>query len=639
MRRTGNVYAAVCVLLAAWLCGCQNEVGVRPATEAERRDYSSMQISGGELSDETVNLLGNYSFNEMFEEEPVRLISELSRLFVREPRGRFLAALADVSLASGRRLADKDRDLAARFFLNSAMYAYIYLAKCEQRSSVCDPAGLRMILVYNAAVSEIFGYLNDRGLLEKSGFELYGVIGGTVRFDSPSYRLPIDREQIRKIMLCADYRPQNLTHVSRSFGIGAPLIIGIDKPVREGEAGFARNQTIPGTFFLDFSVKNLAVGGEFTARVCFIDSNKTEEAECGKRKLPLARDLSTPLAYMVKDPPLFNFIDYTLLPAASKEMQGLYRFGPADDDKIPVVLVHGLLSDTRTWLQMINTLQSDEDINRNYQFLGFSYSSGNPVFHSARMLRRALQEERARMVAEKRSTEKFDRMVVIGHSMGGLLTRLLISDSSGVMNLPQGRETYAATLEKLSQEERRQLDEAVNFKPLPFVKRVVFISVPHRGSRLAQTGFARFGSSLIRLPKDVLHISQTVIEAVFGGKTTESAESDITGVGNLDPDSNALRLMAKMPMSDKVVRHSVIGNVKKGGVPGGSDGVVPYSSSHLDGVDSELVVKSGHSAQKVPLAIQEIRRILLVHLSGYSDSRISPPLLLLEHRDPAEGRP
>ena len=79
-------------------------------------------------------------------------------------------------------------------------------------------------------------------------------------------------------------------------------------------------------------------------------------------------------------------------------------------------------------------------------------------------------------------------------------------------------------------------------------------------------------------------------------------------------------------MSDRVGYHSVIGDVHKAGAPGGSDGVVPYSSSHLDRVESELIVKSGHSAQKVPLAIQEIRRILLVHLAQYPDSVLSPPL-------------
>ena len=616
---------AACIAVLG-LCGCAGEVGVRKASAEERRAYSSMQISGDGLSGDTVNLLGNYSLNDLIEEDPERLISELSRLFVREPAVKFLLALADVSLEAAHRIGDGDRDLAARYYLNAAMYSAAYLGSPEIAPSPYDPSVVRMILIYNAAVSELFGYMRDRDLLGKSGFELHCVIGGTVRFESPDYRLPVPREQISKMLLCADYRTENLTHVSRTFGIGAPLIIGIDKPVSDGLAGFARNQTIPGTFIIEFKCLRSGVGGEYSARISFVDSGKHDKVRWGGREIPLERDLSTPLAYMVKDPPLLNLLDYTRLPGASQPMQGLYRFSPADDERIPVVLVHGLLSDTRTWLQMINTLQSDPDINRNYQFLGFSYSSGNPIFFSAWQLRSALSRERERMVAEKRDTTKFDRMVIIGHSMGGLLTRLSISDSGEIIiNSSLGRSRYEELKKQLSPEERRLVEDVSHFKPLPFVRRVVFIAVPHRGSELAQTQLARWGSSLIQLPPGITKISRMMVESMFGKRMAEQTMY-ITGVDNLNPDNAALKMLDIIPMSDQVKYHSVIGDVRTAGAPGGSDGVVPYSSSHLDLVESELIVKSGHSAQKAPLAIQEIRRILLLHLAQYPDSVLSPPL-------------
>ena len=637
MKRFGVLASALCAG-SLWWYGCSGEVGVRRASAAERRDYSSMQIAGDTLSGETVNLLGNYSLNGLLEEDPGRLISELSRLFAKEPTGKFLVALADVSLAAAHRIGDGDRDLAARYYLNAAMYSAAYLSTPEIKPSPYDPSGVRMILIYNAAVSELFGYLRDRDLLDKSGFELRCVIGGTVRFEVPEYLLPVPSRQVRNMLLCADYRTRNLTHASRSFGIGAPLIIDIDKPVKDGEAGFAKNQTIPGTFVIVFKCMKFGVGGEYSARIRFIDSGKHDHVLWGGRQVPIERDLSTPLAYMVKDPPLLNFIDYTRLPGASQPMQGLYRFSPADDDRIPVILVHGLLSDARTWVQMINTLQSDPDINRNYQFLGFSYSSGNPVFYSAWQLRSALLRERERMVGEKRNTAKFDRMVIIGHSMGGLLTRLSVSDSGDILiDASIGRRKYEELKKQLSADDRKMVDDVSHFKPLPFVRRVIFIAVPHRGSRLAQTRLARWGSSLIQLPSGIVRINRMMVEAMFGRRMAESTELYITGVDNLDPDSAALKMLNLLPMSDKIKYHSVIGNVSEAGVPGGSDGVVPYSSSHLDKVESELVVKSGHSAQKEPLAIQEIRRILLEHLRQYPDSVLSAPLIF--GRQPqTEGR-
>ena len=627
-------FLGIALLVCCW-SGCSHEVGIRKATASEKFAYSSVQISGGELSPDTMNLLGNYSLNELWNTDPERLISELTKLFSREPRVRYLTALADVALCSGHRFRSADRDMAARYFLNAAMYSAAYFGMCDLNPSPYDPTGIRMMLIYNAAVTELFDYLCLRNLLEKSGFELSSVLGSNVRFEAPVYRLPTSKAQIRKIMLCADYRPENLTHTSRSFGIGAPLIIDIDKPITDGRVGFAKNQTIPGTFVLEFSFRDVKAWGEYSARVNIIDPTRVSHVEYGRHKLPLAQDLSTPLAYMVKDPPVLNFIDYTLSPGTSKEMQGLYRFGPPDDDRIPVVLVHGLLSDTRTWLQMINTLQSDEDIGRNYQFLGFSYSSGNPIFYSAWLLRDALLRERARLVAEKRSTEKFDRMVIIGHSMGGLLTRLVLSNSGDlVTELAKDKRKFEEALRQFSPEERKKIDRIVHFEPLPFVKRAIFISTPHRGSKMAQTWFARWAASLVKIPQEIINRNRTLLEALVGDNIAKAKVLYITGIDNLNPENAALRLLNKMPMSDKIVYHSIIGNTDGGGIPGGSDGVVPYTSSHIDNAKSELVVKSGHSAQQAPLAIQEIRRILLEHLRQYPDSKITPPLLLL----PGGGR-
>ena len=621
----------VALLVCCSLCGCLHEVGIRKATAAEKFDYSSGHISGSDISPETMNLLGNYALSDMLDDDPEHLISELTRLFAGEPRVRYLTALADVALYSGRRLRPSDRDKAARFFLNAAMYASAYFGMCDLKPSPFDPTGIRMMLIYNAAVSELFDYLSFRRLLDKSGFELTGVLGGNIRFEPPHYQLPVTKEQIREIMLCADYRPENLTHTSRSFGIGAPLIIDIDKPVSDGRVGFAKNQTIPGTFVIKFSFRDVRVWGEYSAQVNILDSSRVSEVDFGRHKVPLEQDLSTPLAYMVKDPPLLNFVEYTRLPGASQGMQGLYCFGPPDDDRIPVILIHGLLSDTRTWLQMINTLQSDEDIGRNYQFWGFSYSSGNPIFYSAWMLRDALLRERERLVREKRSTKKFDRMVIIGHSMGGLLTRLVLSHSNDVViKFSAGREKFEEAIKDFSPKERKKLDEIIHFEPLPFVKRAVFISTPHRGSQMAQTWFARFGSSLIKIPKDILKRYQSLFKVLVGGdRIAATTGLYITGIDNLDPDNGAVKMLDRMPMSDKIVYHSIIGNTEGGGIPGGSDGIVPYTSSHLDNVRSELVVKSGHSAHRAPLAIQEIRRILLEHLRQYPDSKTTPPLLLI----------
>ena len=50
-----------------------------------------------------------------------------------------------------------------------------------------------------------------------------------------------------------------------------------------------------------------------------------------------------------------------------------------------------------------------------------------------------------------------------------------------------------------------------------------------------------------------------------------------------------------------------------GPVEDGSDAVVRYQSAHLDGVASELVVRSGHSVQSNPKTVPELRLSMLLH--------------------------
>lgn len=122
---------------------------------------------------------------------------------------------------------------------------------------------------------------------------------------------------------------------------------------------------------------------------------------------------------MVRNPLPFDYLTYMLKPEETRQMQGLYMLEPFRDDRIPVVLVHGLMSNIRTWMQMINTLQSDPVLRKYYQFWGFTYSSGNPVLFSAKMLRDDLQLEAERLSASGRPTTMFSRMVLVGHSMAG----------------------------------------------------------------------------------------------------------------------------------------------------------------------------------------------------------------------------
>ena len=279
------------------------------------------------------------------------------------------------------------------------------------------------------------------------------------------------------------------------------------------------------------------------------------------------------------------------------------------------------MSDIRTWGQMLNTLLHDPVVRSKYQFLGFAYSSGNPVFLSGASLRQELTALRQKLLEQNRSSAAFDQMVLVGHSMGGLLSRMQISSCSPekaleILDIKNAENVMG----NFTGKNLLRTEKIIQFEPLPFVRRVVYIAVPHRGSEIARSWIGALGASLITLPIDLVKMQVALInELIARGNAKNKVKYGYTGIDNLRPDSPALKLLNGLSTAENVPCHSIIGNRDQALAPGGTDGVVPYWSSHLDNAVSELVVQSGHSAHRVPLAIQEVRRILLKHLHNLKE--------------------
>ena len=607
-------------------CGCTRNVGV--IKESDRRNYSLLNRPD-ELMPLTSNVLANFSLYKSYYREPENLLSKLENIFLNEPRSEYLAALADISCKMGERY-QSSKDKSIRFYLSALLYSYCYFVLENQQSQQYNPDAVLLLRIYNTSLTELFGYLKERGLLSGKGYGLTTAAGQKITFTAPEYISRIPVENIEEIELCADYKSKNLINNSRRFGIGVPLIAKLNNlPDRDGSR-FAENQTLPLTAVLAFDNAADSFFARCNANLVFADPREMENVELSKRPIPLEYDYSTPLAVMASKPLKFNSLFYALNPDETGSQEGLFYFEPVNPDRIPVVLVHGLMSDTKTWIQMLNTLFSDPDIRNNYQFWGVSYSSGNPIFHSARLMRNALESEREKLVKKGLSTEKFDRMVLVGHSMGGLISRLAASTSNleKCRSLLPVNDSRRKIFDKLSAEDKKSVLSVLEFTPLPFVKRVVFISVPHRGSSLASTSIGKFGARCIRLPSAILRRQHEIFQSLLKTGTIKDELPVMTGIDNLAPDNFAIKLLNTLEMNKDIPYHSIIGNRSGSGIPGGSDGVVTYSSSHLDNVQSELVVKSGHSAQQNPLAIQELRRILLLHLKDYPDAKVSKPLEL-----------
>jgi pimeloyl-ACP methyl ester carboxylesterase len=273
-------------------------------------------------------------------------------------------------------------------------------------------------------------------------------------------------------------------------------------------------------------------------------------------------------------------------------------------------------------MPLFNDLLADPELRNRFQFWFFRYSSGNPVAVSATLLRETLLEAE-RICDAERNNPAFQDAVIVGHSMGGLVSKLQVFDG--------GERAWKLVSDKpldemdLSDAEKARLRRVIYFEHVPFVKRVVFMATPHRGAEKAAAWYARWAQDLVSLPKSIVDttiaLGKSGTAKLRGAFAGENA-GEVSGLMALAPDSVLASEVSKWPFPAGLPIHSIIGNEEAADTPGGSDGYVPHWSSHLDDVVSEKIVLSGHNVQTQPLAVKELIRILREHLRAH-DARLA----------------
>ena len=175
------------------------------------------------------------------------------------------------------------------------------------------------------------------------------------------------------------------------------------------------------------------------------------------------------------------------------------RMEPYNPNKSVVLFVHGLMDTPATWVPMLNDLRADKEIRANYQFWFYSYPSGYPYPYSALILRQELDAIEKRYPLRK-------PMVLVGHSMGGCISRTLITDAGTKLWIEGFGKPPEQT--EMPKESKRLLEQALIFKHRPEIGRVIFMSTPHRGSDMASNWLGRIGSMLVKTPGKLLTIGK-----------------------------------------------------------------------------------------------------------------------------------
>lgn len=324
---------------------------------------------------------------------------------------------------------------------------------------------------------------------------------------------------------------------------------------------------------------------------------------------PLAADFTAPLALaLTRERPQRLGLVRMLRPEKYSETAALMRLQLYDPKRIPVIFVHGLQDTPASWSPMINSLRGDPEIRKNYQFWVYSYPSGYPYPYSAALFRKEID-------GIDKVFPDHKKIVLVGHSMGGIISRLMITDVGDRVWYDFFGKAPAET--NIPGSTRKLLEDSLIFNHRPEVSRVVFICAPHRGAPMGSNWIGRIGSSLIKMPFFMASIPYRSIHAAM---VHDPAAAQMTRIPNsidtLSPNNRFVREIEKFPTVRGIPFHTIEGDRGRGDAPNSSDGVVPYWSSHMKGAVSELIVPSNHSAPRNPQAIAEVKRILKLHLHG-----------------------
>ncbi len=397
-------------------------------------------------------------------------------------------------------------------------------------------------------------------------------------------------------------------------GIGATLLA-----VREGtaerratEPGLPRRgYYLPATAILEFGPHGHGGPGAPTdVRVKILDPRAVATIHVGARRdLPLAADLATPARQEVG---VRNFGWLSLAgffrPERALEYSGMFFFEPYRADKIPVVFIHGLNSDPSIWENATAELMADPEIACRCQFWYFFYPTGSPVPSSAERLRDSLNKIHAQYDPAG-TNPNMNRMVLVGHSMGGLLAHLQVIDP--------GTQIYDAYFAVPPERLRVPPDfEALLRRNLLFVPRrdvgqVVFVCTPHRGSRLADWGIVRLLAKLVSVPQQVLSAATQILTLNTDLLSPEMRRSGLRGLSSLDslsPRNPYYAVLEKLPIQRPF--DTILGDRGRGDSPHSSDGVVGYESAHWDGARSETIVPYGHQCAMTPLVCGKLHEIV-----------------------------
>lgn len=351
---------------------------------------------------------------------------------------------------------------------------------------------------------------------------------------------------------------------------------------------------------------------------------------------PLYANFSAGYASWIKENEFDKIALANLLLKNNGQLPELYLLEPYNPNKKVIIMIHGLASSPQTWAKFTNNLLVDPILRERYQVWQIFYATNLPILENRHQIHRLINAAFAKFDPQNRHAASQDA-VLIGHSMGGVISRLLVSDSDltdGLKSLQANDAVHSDKLSKLLQgfnrTDKQAFDARFKLTPLPQVRTAIFISAPHRGTDYADRWFTRTLRKMIGLPiglsKDLAaYLKQDTNQPASQGVSVLGELYLQNGASQLSDRSAFMQLTGDVKIVPSVRYHSIMANNSKSNQNNNaindlsgqhiSDGIVPYRSSHLDGASSEIVLSGNHSIHESPQSILHLRQILHEHLT------------------------
>ncbi|WDZ50113.1 alpha/beta fold hydrolase [Acinetobacter vivianii] len=514
-------------------------------------------------------------------------------------------------------------------------YAYLFKTSRQPQERIFDNRQVQIRDFYNQALNQLVNVYSAKNSSS--------TIPDSIKIGESTYRIDIDSypklqgKKLEKFTSSYNMNFSGLRTINRRDGFGADFVAVLHTKENDSKNGnpyildplnYAYpngvNPNIHQAHYLASTLIAQPVNEQTTLseilnqpdfKIKIYDPYTVEKIKIEDKEYSLAANFSAPYGLWLAENNLGSAAYLTLIDRNQRlTMPHLYMLEPYNPNKKVIVLIHGLASSPEAWIAVTNEIMGDKSLREHYQVWQVFYSTNMPILESRFQISALLKQTFASLNPQDPASQN---AVLIGHSMGGIISRLLVSHADiSKEALPMMSNHVQARMRK-----HPVIGERLKMEPIPNFDRVIFLAAPHRGTSYADRWFTVTARKIIGLPSAFL---KTLTD------TLTSYDDDLkdfvrtinnrlqNGPSDLSNKSEFMELTSGIQPKEGLVFHSIMGNITKSNdMDKITDGIVPYKSAHLEGAISEKIIKGGHSIQIKPETVLELRRILSQHLTEH----------------------